>query len=486
MRFTQFLREDAAHWPPADRARAERLFRIAQSRQETPTDLVHATLQRSGPVPEPALLVASELAAMSGEHGPESLLCAGIAVGLADAGRNEDAQHGWWQVWEAAVSIADFRVQARALAEIARLNLRTGRLREAANALRRALTLLEGAGLDADEGCALHDLAMLQLEHAALASAHLNMKLSLQLIERAGTTRMVMRVRQGLGNVLRELGKPGDAEAHFVEAMAIARANDWAHEEAALLVDLGRNFHALGMHVEAQECATRAISITQDAKHLPCRADAYELLALVAEFQGLLPEALEYCECGLTYARRSGARAKEAALLALAARIHMLRGDLSRACEVSARMPHFPADARVALLHTKPLAVRLAIEAAAAFGVAAGQEGAWRLDNLERARSIAAGLTSSARVARRKGDRVPGLIARRCNLLVLELEDAVATGRDPRIIGGHLPEELSEGMSNTLRNHFEARSVDGKPDSRRYTRLQLLVRRGAGPQGGAP
>ncbi|MBX3460873.1 MAG: hypothetical protein KF696_13070 [Planctomycetes bacterium] len=447
--------------------RAEHLCITARARRDAPTDLVHAALHRNSP--DPVLLLASELAAMDGDHDAESLLCAAIADQLAAAGRNDDAAHAWWQTWEAAAAAVNPAAQAHALAEIAALAAAAGDLRRATDATHRRLELLRAINHEAALPVALCDMAAIQLEQGAVAAAATTAAMALKA---AGDDYAVLRARHTLGNLHREQAQHRQAEQHYLEAMALARAGNFANAETALLADFGLHLLAQQRVPEASECALRVIAATEGAKHLPSRGKGYELLGRVAVQLGRIDEAINELDCALYYARKHQRKTEMAALLAQLASLHLLRGEFSRACELCSGLPEFAPGSRTDLLYVQPLSLRLLVEAAAAFEVADPAQGAWRLDNLVLSRKSAARLTRAARQARQKGDTAPAAIARRCNLLVLELEESIRDGRDPRIVGGHLPQELPEALRESLGQRYAQR----RNDSRRFEKLSMLLR----------
>lgn len=462
MNLSNYSRE----WSNDTAWRAEHLYITARARRDTPTDLVHATLLRTSP--DPVLLLASELAAMDGDNDAESLVCAAIADQLAAGGRNDDAAHAWWQTWEAAAGINP-RAQARALGEIAALEFAAGKLRRASELQHRRLDLLRAAAASMDQPVALCDLAEVQHEQGAVATAVTTARIALAAAE---DELSLLRAHQTLGNLEHGQGEWRRAEAHFLEALAVARAGHLEREEAALLADFGFNLCAQDKLDEAQECALRVIAATEGAKHLPARGRGYELLGHIAARKGQLEAAINELDCSLHYARKHRRHVAMAALLAEVARLHMLRGEFSRACELASSIPEVQPGTRADLLYVQPLSLRLLVEAAATFEVTDPGQGAWRLDNLRTARQAAAALTLQARESRRRGDSAPSAAARCCNLLVLELEEAIRENRDPRIVGGHLPQEIPVAQREALGRRFDEK----RGDSRRFDKLSMLLR----------
>jgi diguanylate cyclase (GGDEF)-like protein len=97
-----------------------------------------------------------------------------------------------------------------------------------------------------------------------------------------------------LGELYRDLGKPGIAQQFFAEMLAHGTAINNPHQQAEALMNLGKNHMALGNSAEARRHLERSLELSSGANVRRLAADAFLELAGWFEASGDLPNAVEH------------------------------------------------------------------------------------------------------------------------------------------------------------------------------------------------
>jgi tetratricopeptide (TPR) repeat protein len=238
---------------------------------------------------------------------------------------------GLYRAWLALADGPD-TVRVAARRELARQVLcEQGKLREALEESREALSDARAVGDAAGEAGALGDLAYLSSNvgelDAALEAGHA----ALDRLRRLGDRRATADVPGSLAHVALIRGRREEALPLCEEAAALSRLEGDSEAEAIDLCDLAVVHHALGQLEEVERHCRRGLEIARSGGHPAAEAKLLTTLAGVAWSSGDLPAARAPLLEALAVFREMGDRNWEGRVLRNLGAIAMKRGDLGEA-----------------------------------------------------------------------------------------------------------------------------------------------------------
>jgi len=182
---------------------------------------------------------------------------------------------------------------------------RMGRLEEASEALTQGQRIFEDAGLPERVGEALADNGLVSYLSGDYDGALLRLERARVLLEQYEDLRTLSWVRNNLGMVLVEMGRPREALAHLTVSLAIKQRLNDAVGECHTFTELARCHFACGEMGPAREYAERAITRSRDGGAPDEEARAQIVLGATALAEGNARKAQRYLALGAAHCERA-------------------------------------------------------------------------------------------------------------------------------------------------------------------------------------
>jgi tetratricopeptide (TPR) repeat protein len=240
-------------------------------------------------------------------------LAATLSAYLYDYGHHTDAVTLHTQALQASRRAGDQAGEARTLTNLAWVNFRQGRYRQAGEHARRALDICRSAGDRYGQARALNVLGNLCSRQHDFAHAHEHFRRALglyrELGERAGETHAL----GNLGIVYERQGRYEPARDHLRQALDLYHElGDQGLEEAIARTHLGVVCRRLGRYQEARDHHQRALEVFRELGNRSEEADARNGLGEAARAMGDPARAVTDHEAALALARQAGNRLEQA------------------------------------------------------------------------------------------------------------------------------------------------------------------------------
>ncbi|HET9517305.1 MAG TPA: tetratricopeptide repeat protein, partial [Actinoplanes sp.] len=235
----------------------------------------------------------------------------------------------------AARAAGDREAQARALTNLGRLHRRQGRLDQAAQTYRQALTLYADLRDHSAEAEALRNLGSVHWRHGHYRQAADHYQLAWNLFRELGDEAGEADAAVRLGLVDERLGRGDEAIERLESALALFRKLDDRYSEAYVVSLLAR---LPGRHEELSAAAIQlegSLAVVRQARDRTGEAYVLTDLAAVQARRGHLTEAAVHLRQAVVLHRRIGDRASEAEALNDLGQVLRAEGDVE-----SARVHH--------------------------------------------------------------------------------------------------------------------------------------------------
>jgi DNA-binding SARP family transcriptional activator/Tfp pilus assembly protein PilF len=270
----------------------------------------------------PNLVAAVRYAA---EHGPRS-----AAWRLADALRGFFWMRmylvDWLTVARCGLAAADRQGDAAAQAagylNLASVQLRQGRYRQAIADYQRCVALAEQAGWLAGMAGALANIGSAYRQLGELGEAVAYQRRALDIRRRVGDLTGQASALDSLANAYQDLGELQSSVDHHEQALAIHRAVGNRPAEALALTNLADSQLAMGHPKPALHLLLQALDIHREVGDRGGESENLRIQAEVYREQGRYDQALQAVDAALAIARDSGDRRFEADALNTAGAVH--------------------------------------------------------------------------------------------------------------------------------------------------------------------
>jgi len=227
----------------------------------------------------------------------------------------------------------DRAAEARALTNLGTVYQGQGRLEQAIDHYRQALTLFHGIGDRPGEARALGDLGVVYQRQGRYRQAadHLQQALALycEIGDRAGEAYML----GSLGVDYRRQGRYQEAVDHYQQALALFREIGDRVGEAQTLGSLGLVYQRQGRYQQAVDHHQQALALCCEIGYRVGEAHSLTNLGVVYERQACCERAAEHHQKALALFREIGDRAGEADALGSLGLVHQRQGLHQQAAE---------------------------------------------------------------------------------------------------------------------------------------------------------
>jgi tetratricopeptide (TPR) repeat protein len=203
---------------------------------------------------------------------------------------------------------------------------RLGRLEEAAEVYRTALTIFEQTAHPYRVGEALYRFGAALAKEGDYAGAMLHYERAVSLLAQDDEIRHLADVRDLVGALLMQLGRPAEAVEHYSAGLAVRRHVGDPPAECRTLTEFARCLNACGDRVRAREVAERAAARSREAQAPDEEARAQALLGALAAAAGDLKEAQRALSASAEHCERAGMTVELVAIYKDLAQVAALTG----------------------------------------------------------------------------------------------------------------------------------------------------------------